>query len=94
MILGLSGGILRPLSATRTQVIGVFNVDVRLAIVPQAIINFFTRKLTHFGFQLFRRQCAKLVGDPVYGKRMADNRYSSYECRTHHIRHHIMSSTK
>jgi hypothetical protein len=41
MILGLSGGILRPISPTQTEVTGVFNVDVRLAVVPQ--VPFFHR---------------------------------------------------
>jgi hypothetical protein len=38
-----------------------------------ALINFFTKKLAHFGFKLFRRQCAQIADSP-YMQRIQSNR--------------------
>jgi hypothetical protein len=55
------GAVIRPLDEKLSYVEFVFRVDPKLAVVPDFLINFFTRKLTHMGTCLFRDQvCACL----------------------------------
>jgi len=75
----LSGAVFRPLSRTRTKVSAVFNVDFKLAIVPTMLINFFTRKLTHLGFSMFRKQCAKVPNLPAYQQRRLETNKEWYD---------------
>jgi hypothetical protein len=106
------GGTLQPINPNKTQVTAIFNVDLKLRVVPTcksvhqccitsyfdiiiayrvalcciayhyiALINFFTKKLAHFGFKLFRRQCAQIAGSP-YMTRIQSNRCDHH--RTHY----------
>ena len=67
------GAIIRPLTANLTYIEFISNVDPKLAVIPDFLVNFFTRKLAHFGFSLFRTQVLahtsvfmSTAHDPVY----------------------------
>ena len=50
------GALIRPLTDSLCYCEFIFRVDPKLAVIPDFLINFFTRKLTHMGVSLFRTQ--------------------------------------
>lgn len=54
------GAMIRPLTSELTYLEAIFSVDPKLAVVPDWLINFFTKKLTHMGVSLFRTQCRNI----------------------------------
>lgn len=69
MRLAFCGGVLRAVTPNLTLVSAIFNVDPRLAVVPSTLINFMTRSMAHYGFEMLRSQMLKFKDSP-FAKRM------------------------
>eukprot|EP00455_Lapot_gusevi_P044404 TRINITY_DN5540_c0_g1_i4.p1 TRINITY_DN5540_c0_g1~~TRINITY_DN5540_c0_g1_i4.p1 ORF type:complete len:368 (-),score=52.47 TRINITY_DN5540_c0_g1_i4:243-1247(-) len=82
--MGLCGAVLYPMSPDCVELHVVFNIDPKIAYIPDYFLNWVTRKLAHFGFSLFRQQCYKIAGTE-WEQRVRDNRevYGELEIRMH-----------
>lgn len=68
-----SGGVLRPINAHQTQVSAVFNLDFRLALVPHALINFFTQRLSLPLLKLFVARASNIENSVEHNRRIETN---------------------
>lgn len=68
-----SGGVLRPINDHQTKVSAVFNLDFRLALVPHALINFFTQRLSLPFLKLFVARASNLEKSAEHNRRIETN---------------------
>ncbi len=81
-VMHTGGFILTPVSPECTKVSACFNVDPKLSLIPQSLLNWFTSKLCGMLIKILRDQTAKWFGNKrkskeenVYEKRIRENRH-------------------
>eukprot|EP00741_Cyanophora_paradoxa_P021041 tig00021326_g20310.t1 len=70
----LSGYLLEIIDERTTRMTTVVNLDPKLARVPAAVINFFTRNICGLAFQLLQGRVAKFKDNAEHRRRILENR--------------------
>lgn len=68
----ITGILLQPISPTKTKLIGISNLDPKLAIVPYWLINLVTKQIVYFLFQEFEKKSIQVSTSEEFQKRIRE----------------------
>lgn len=68
----LFGSLITPISKEKTSITAFSSFDLKMNTLPPTLLNFFSRHLAFYGFEIFQRQASRLMGS-VYEKRILNN---------------------